>query len=565
MIRRVLLIAEGRPRRVLSLAEQIERHGGDARICGIIYRIPEPHRPDVVARIHDTVRSLGFEGARLMLSFIHGRWPLGTQTRGSPQDVLSRKCRDTGWDLCVAEDIGTQEVLEFAEKTNADLSVLAGPESVPVGLVALSKQGAIQGKRYSVDCHESETVLRDNIGSSAIAIRVKVLRIADGYNDTPLATVDLFRQPLDTPLSLEVKTNLILRDLLVQSVAELARHPEEVAVAQVNSWIQEMLPSSFTEPETPRAHCSVDQPPPSRVRSRWKLCVYSLSMLSPFVLFRNWLRRWRKQHPVVFLNGHLISDRHHRMTLSTDAFLREVHFLQRHYRIVSLSEASKLLESGSVSEPTVVLTFDDGYEDNFVTLRAVSEELGVPIVMFVSTEPITEHREFTHDLERGLTGFPALTWSQIRYWSANGTEFHSHTCSHFDCGSMDQEVLEREIVGSKHVLETRSGKPVTSLAFPFGKPENMSTPALAIAAKTYDHFLSDYGGENFPGDFENHKHLLRKDLQANIWESELELQGVFEIAKSAKRLARISSTRSGSTRRGATDRANASDAHQVGN
>ena len=34
----------------------------------------------------------------------------------------------------------------------------------------------------------------------------------------------------------------------------------------------------------------------------------------------------------------------------------------------------ELLKSGSINEPTLVITFDDGYEDNFVNLRAVSEE-----------------------------------------------------------------------------------------------------------------------------------------------------------------------------------------------
>jgi len=231
------------------------------------------------------------------------------------------------------------------------------------------------------------------------------------------------------------------------------------------------------------------------------------------------------------------------MSLPTEAFYRVVRFLKGYYRIVSLSEAVRLLESGNIDEPTVVLTFDDGYEDNFVNLRAVSEETGVPVVLFVSSDPVTERRGFAHDYERGLKGFPALSWDQIRYWAADGTEFQSHSCSHFDCGSADEVLLEREMVRSKRILEEQLGGPVTSFAFPFGKPQNMSAPAVAIAGQTYDHFLSCFGGENYPGQPRNLKHLFRKHLQGNAWESELVLQDIFEISVPWRTLIRSSRRR----------------------
>ena len=64
----------------------------------------------------------------------------------------------------------------------------------------------------------------------------------------------------------------------------------------------------------------------------------------------------------------------------------------------------------------------------------------------------------------------------------------------------------------------------------------MSVPAMDLAARIYDHFLSSFGGENVPCASADHKHLLRKHLQGNVWESELDLQDVFMLAKSPKRL-----------------------------
>src|SRR4029077_5563433 len=118
-------------------------------------------------------------------------------------------------------------------------------------------------------------------------------------------------------------------------------------------------------------------------------------------------------------------------------------------------------------------------------LRAVSEEMDVPVALFVSTDPVTLHRQFAHDFSRGLLGFRALTWNQIRYWSAEGAEFHSHTCSHYDCASTDEDSLRKEMTDSKRVLEEQLRKSVTAFAFPFGKLKNMSGPAIDIAARTY--------------------------------------------------------------------------------
>ncbi len=522
---KVLLITGGRARRVIVLAQQIERHVPGAKICGIVYKVPASSEVALASRFYSVARSVGAWAARLLLAAIHGGRPYRPETTGSDRNALARKCQQAGWDLCVTENIESPEVPKFIREKQANLAAAAGLGSVPRALAGLTLRGIIQGQIFSLDKQGVEAPAGPKATTAVDACRLKVTQLGP-QGETLLARFDLSPEPLDTQASLELKGNLILRDLLVQSIAAIAEQPETVT-DRMERWIRNMIPSYLSQAGALQED-SIDQAPPLRIRANWKLCIHSLFLFSPSVIVRNWLRHWRKQHPVVFLNSHLISDRHHRMTLPTEAFFRVVKYLQRHYRIVGLSEASRLLKSGSVSEPTVVLTFDDGYEENFLNLRAVAEETGVPVVLFVSTQIVTEHRGFTHDLERGLTGFRALTWDQIRYWSNAGAEFGSHTCSHYDCGSIDQAALENEIVESKHELETQLKKPIAAFAFPFGKPENMSERAIAIAGKTYEHFLSSFGGENLPSTSENHTHLLRKHLQGNAWEAELELQGVLK-------------------------------------
>jgi len=527
---RIMLISEGAEHRTLLLAEQITRHIPEATICGIVY----------VARAGFFSR-LG-SGLRLVLSNVVC-WVFGLLHGGRPKRSISDQHRPVGtrqgcnWKVLSTRDIEDPEVAKFASQTAPDLIITLETTHIQSKIALSPSLGTVQGRVSHVNRNGDKSLLRAR-PQTDWGLNIRIKHFTRSGEDL-LLDFDLGPQALDSPTGLELKSQVILRDLLVQSTATILRERESKPSDRVRAWAAEMVPSCFS----PHRHSLTDkikiQVPPLRVRSNWKLCVYSLFLLSPFIVLRNWLRKLRRRHPVVFLNSHLVSDREHRMSLPTEAFYCLVRFLKRHYRIVSLSEAVRLLKSGNIGEPTIVLTFDDGYEDNFVNLRAVSEETGVPVVLFVSSDPVTERHEFAHDYDRGLKGFRALSWNQIRYWAADGTEFQSHTCSHFDCGSSDEVLLRREIVWSKRTLEEQLGRHVTSFSFPFGKLNNMSPIAIAMAERTYDHCFSCFGGENYPNRCENHRHLFRKHLAANPWECELELQGVFDILEPLRALIQI--------------------------
>jgi len=530
-----VVIAGEEARRIILLAENIERRVRDAKVCGIVYRVPTTSGFTLISRARSSLSAAGDLLLRVLLSVIHGGHVRAGQIDVPSRDTLAQKCRQAGWDMHFTEHIGSDEAEDFIRKRNVNLLILMKPTCIPSISQNCVSSGIIVGRIHVLEQQAMKTPPDDKCGVRVRAFQIEVTQLVS-HGQKQLGCFDLDPGPLDTRVSVELKSNLILRDLLVQSVAALAEQPQETA-SQVQAWVRSMIPSYLWLNGTAEQDSSIDQAPPLRVRANWKLCLYSLFLLSPFVILRNWLYRWGKQYPVLFLTSHLISDRHHRMALPTEAFLSVVRYLKKHYKIVGFSEACRLLKRGTIREPTVALTFDDGYEDNFVNLRAVCEEMDVPVALFVSTDPVTFHREFAHDLGRGLAGFRALTWNQIRYWSAEGAEFHSHTCSHYDCGSTDEESLMKELAESKRVLEEQLGKPVTAFAFPFGKPKNMSGPATAIAGRIYDHFLSSFGGDNKPSASDNHKHLFRKHLQGNAWEAELEIQNVFVIAGSSKKIS----------------------------
>ena len=221
------------------------------------------------------------------------------------------------------------------------------------------------------------------------------------------------------------------------------------------------------------------------------------------------------------------------MGLSTDQFLRQVKFLKKHYRIASLPEAIEMLREGRVPAPTVVLTFDDGYEVNHLGLRAVIDSEEIPVTLFVCTKNVEEHRPFGHDLKRGEVGFFPLTWDHLKDFERQGSTIGSHTRTHFDCGSTDECVLRSEIVGAQADLRCHLGHDVPYFSFPWGYPKNMSSAALTIASETYPYLFAAYGGFN---EVRNGASVVFKRVSwpESLLELELSLQGLLDFRRDEK-------------------------------
>ncbi|MGH9574492.1 MAG: polysaccharide deacetylase family protein [Candidatus Acidiferrales bacterium] len=403
-------------------------------------------------------------------------------------------------------------------------------------VISLGETSSLPASNGSPDrgwlrARSNDVVGREASGVTGLHIRIECSPKTSGPSQE-LTSVNLPRQVHDTRIGFALKSDLVADDLLLQSAAAIRAGCVVEAAKSVTAWAHEVLFPYLSQvgPSRPAGPATVRW-----YRSVWSLTIETAILCSPVVVARNWFRRLRHRHPVLVLVHHLVSDRNHRMSISTEAFWRQLLFLRRHYSVVPLSKAVNLLDGGAVHLPTVCLTFDDGYADNFVSLRAVAEELDVPVTLFITTQPVELRCEFHHDVIKGLRGAFPMNWAQIRYWKERGVEIGSHTRTHIRCGIADRAVLHDEIAGSKTDFEKRLGEAPRFFAFPFGTPQDISAEALGIAAHAYPYFLSACGGENFPEKSGNNSHILRKNAYPEPWELELELQSVFDFVQAAKR------------------------------
>jgi peptidoglycan/xylan/chitin deacetylase (PgdA/CDA1 family) len=485
-------------------------------VAGVVQVLPvrpEPgDLPTLGSRVVRRLRRTAVNVADRMLRVLQA-----SSMRAGPSETdseaLERACRQRGWAVLTATGLHACETLDLVDAARADLGLLLGRVIVPPAL-ARPRLGWLRA-RHDEDGQSSPDFPRQ--------VEVTVIRPGEaGDASAVLRRAELASQPYDTPESLHLKARVIAEDLIVETVRHLVACPagtstlDDDLVVSVDSH-SGADPSTLTNARRPRRY----QPP--RGRPVWKLLVRS-SLYAWYLPARNWLRRLRQRFPIVILYHHLVSDRPHPMGIPTETFLAHLRYLKRHYRVISLADAMVLLRSGRVSEPTAVLTMDDGYADNFLNLRAVLRQEPAPITLFVCSDLILHGGRFPVDVAEGRDDFRPLTPDELRVLAAEGIDIGSHTRTHFDCGSSDVERLRSEIVGSGEDLAQILGQPVNRFSFPLGHRHNVSPEAAQIAGACYTGYCSADGGLNWPG--HDDRDLRRIPHPESLWELELTLQGV---------------------------------------
>ncbi|MDA8348480.1 MAG: polysaccharide deacetylase family protein [Pseudomonadota bacterium] len=232
-----------------------------------------------------------------------------------------------------------------------------------------------------------------------------------------------------------------------------------------------------------------------------------------------------------------------------ELFAEDLAFLQRYYNVVPLSA----LETSSVPEKAVVLTFDDGYRSVYEHAFPILLRFGMTATVYLVTDVVGTNQwiwinEFNYllrsrgaqarplisrslgcdpelpvgtllDLMRsrydpirvdlllkelrqatGLTGSEHprmhLDWSEIAAMIDGGITFGNHTTNHPNMATLDA-IRQKEVIGQALSCLTAKLGTVTSLAYPFGD-HNQTSRRIALEAGHTT--IMEVGGVNNPLD-----------------------------------------------------------------
>lgn len=113
----------------------------------------------------------------------------------------------------------------------------------------------------------------------------------------------------------------------------------------------------------------------------------------------------------------------------------------------------------------ILLTFDDGYEDNYTLLFPLLQRYGFTATIFL----VADMKQNLWDKDSpDFAPTLLLTTAQILEMQRYGIDFGSHSMTHPRLGAVPLAAAEKEIRLSKQVLEERLGREVNSFCYPYG-------------------------------------------------------------------------------------------------
>ena len=249
--------------------------------------------------------------------------------------------------------------------------------------------------------------------------------------------------------------------------------------------------------------------------------------------------------------------------LQPELFRAQMEYVKKRYRVVSLEQLCRELLDRTPSQPTLAITFDDGYRDLYTHAFSVLQEYQLPatiyligccmesgevpwydriflalngapgtefevdmdglqrfsvsspvtrteaawaIVSYLRTKPDSWRRNWCASFEKQVLIPPEaaegrmLDWNHVRTMHRAGVSFGAHTMSHPSVSRLDAQGLESELKESKWLLEQGLGAPIQDFAYPFGKPADRSVAAEEFLAKSgYRSAVTTTEGFNISG------------------------------------------------------------------
>jgi len=225
-------------------------------------------------------------------------------------------------------------------------------------------------------------------------------------------------------------------------------------------------------------------------------------------------------------------------------FARQIEYISLNYRVISIPELVTFIRSGvSLPSRSALITFDDGYLDNYTYAYPVLKKFKLQAVIFLATDFIGTDKPFYWDLVAycfhktqkdnadlpgiGLVSWedqparekhmlkwiealkkipeqekqkivnrlpqildvsiPAdhfrnltISWEQARELTENGIVMGGHTASHPILTRIALEQAKSELSTSKHRIEDEIKMPVLSLAYPNGQTTDFNPEIMKL-------------------------------------------------------------------------------------
>ena len=176
-----------------------------------------------------------------------------------------------------------------------------------------------------------------------------------------------------------------------------------------------------------------------------------------------------------------------------DEFSAQLDYLQENgYTTITLQDFMRAKRGKqNLPDKPIILTFDDGYEDNFTEMLPILEAHNMTAVIYVVTNFI------------GKEGY--LNLEQLKEMQRRGIEIGSHTADHIPIDKVSNHIRENQIHGSKQFLDWSGLETIYTFSYPNG---SVSDDLIEYLKK--ENFLNAVTGDAGLNNFETNPFLLKR-------------------------------------------------------
>jgi peptidoglycan/xylan/chitin deacetylase (PgdA/CDA1 family) len=160
------------------------------------------------------------------------------------------------------------------------------------------------------------------------------------------------------------------------------------------------------------------------------------------------------------------------LTVAPELFERQLDAIAARGLSTGGLDTLEAIAAGREIPPSVFLTFDDGFLDNYETVLPLLRERGMRAFVFV-LPPLVDSGapllwpEVAEDAGRYPATMRSVTWEMLGEMAAGGFEVGAHTVTHPNLTELGEEALRDELSDSRARVKAKLGS-CDTFAYPFG-------------------------------------------------------------------------------------------------
>ncbi len=161
-----------------------------------------------------------------------------------------------------------------------------------------------------------------------------------------------------------------------------------------------------------------------------------------------------KREGVIVLMYHRVNDtlQPNDLVVPVARFREQMEYLAKNFDVISIDKIFGCLTSqvSRSKKKQILITFDDGYGDNYLNAYPILKELGLPATIFLVTGMTGTDKK--RPRYKDMPAPDMLSWEEVAEMAQNGITFGAHTVSHPHLSKLSFDEQKNEIGGSIRTL-----------------------------------------------------------------------------------------------------------------